>query len=181
MNRDETGRLLRARAELYQNAPKPQDLTSMLDAWHMVLAPYDSARMGQALLHYIRRGNAFAPNAGELIAAYSEVAHGALPSYDEAWSAATRRISAEEKMTLHPVLRDVLRRTGGIDTVAWLSERDGRHSVRSAYQGAVNEFRVANDPEMHQAPDHERRLDGPRDLGGSLAPGEDHDDDGQPR
>ena len=109
MTRDETKRIIQIMCATYPNY-HPADLSSTVDAWHMMLEDYPYNQIAIALKAYITSdASGFAPSVGQLVSKLSTITAGNEPSELEAWSMVSKALrngyyGAEEEFAKLPEL-----------------------------------------------------------------------------
>jgi hypothetical protein len=109
MNRDETKRIIQIMCATYPNY-HPADLSSTVDAWHLMLEDYSYNQIAIALKAYVTSdASGFAPSVGQLIAKLNTITTTNEPSELEAWSMVSKALrngyyGAEEEFAKLPEL-----------------------------------------------------------------------------
>jgi hypothetical protein len=109
MSRDEVKRIIQIMCATYPNW-KPADLSSTVDAWHLMLEDYPYNQIAIALKAYVTSdASGFAPSVGQLIGKLNTITTTNEPSELEAWSMVSKALrngyyGAEEEFSKLPEL-----------------------------------------------------------------------------
>ena len=92
MTRDEVKRIIQIMCATYPNY-HPTDLSSTVDAWHLMLEDYPYNQIAIALKAYITSdASGFAPSVGQLVAKLNAITEGNKPSELEAWAMVSKAL-----------------------------------------------------------------------------------------
>ena len=109
MTRDEVKRIIQIMCATYPNW-HPADLSSTVDAWHLMLEDYPYNQIAIALKAYVTSdASGFAPSVGQLISKLTTITASNEPSELEAWSMVSKALrngyyGAEEEFAKLPEL-----------------------------------------------------------------------------
>ena len=109
MTRDEVKRIIQIMCATYPNW-HPADLSSTVDAWHLMLEDYPYNQIAIALKAYVTSDTSgFAPSVGQLIGKLNTITTANEPSELEAWSMVSKALrngyyGAEEEFAKLPEL-----------------------------------------------------------------------------
>ena len=109
MDRNEVKKIIQIMCATYPNY-HPADLSSTVDAWHLMLEDYSYNQIAIALKAYITSdASGFAPSVGQLISKLSTITAGNEPSELEAWAMVSKALrngyyGAEEEFSKLPEL-----------------------------------------------------------------------------
>ena len=109
MTRDEVKRIIQIMCATYPNW-HPADLSSTVDAWHLMLEDYPYNQIAIALKAYVTSdASGFAPSVGQLISKLTTITASNQPSELEAWSMVSKALrngyyGAEEEFAKLPEL-----------------------------------------------------------------------------
>lgn len=157
MTRDETKKIVAAVVQTYPNF-KPENLSGMVDTWHMFLSDFDYESIKLALRAYVMSSNSgFAPSVSQLIGMLHKPKELSQMGEAEAWALACSAIrdglyhSKENFDRLPKLVQEAVGSHEQIKAWAMMSEEDVESVVASNFKKAYKRA-VDRDMEIAKMP-----------------------------